>query len=657
MVEKTTDKLLELEESAKDDELESPFSAFIRYEKGARSPESVADSNRETHGEYLFGKDYEDTSDDKIKKTNWTSYTGSRMMVRLFSRGILGASFYAMGQAATRNQMKNYRPDLPLGSFFEYPLHYIARGYDNFAAPVIKTFIRHMPLGKTAEEMQFIAEDMVIFRDKFFGAMPVTPYNTRGTGRSLGHEVVAMTFDFACGSVGDALGRQITNALDPNITNSWYKDGHFDANQFGKSFLQQGWKIFAKNQGEDWAAALPYVYQVRWQRQMLNNHAAGFKFLADRVRGGWRVNKQGQIIGSYAGPLAVDLQLRFTGYNWYTLMYRDFYDRVADVIDDYRTDGAVPKLHIPDNPLQATLDSAAYSFRYILKSAIKTGIYMTPSVPFFWMFRVPQGKYKGVAQYISAPGEDRQQTGYVHGPDGAIYNYFDHHEQILNGGVVSLKGRPLPNSSFNKEFFPHGPQASIGMFDKMFDGYGKLCYNAGDAAYKTVRRMGMNYSWLGRDHVHDLVNASMSYTPYMIAKAETALRWDKPTMDRAIYRLIDGAAALKIGEVKGALHDIREQIIHPPTPRKVAIAVQEARDKQAKEQAERELLKAQIKAELQAGEMPAPTNQVNQIRLMETSLPEKTVDTTEKPSGESWKHRTLERFSKETEVPPGASIH
>lgn len=662
MNKKQIDKLGLLDDAADDSRLESPFSAFIRYEKGARSSVGEA-SIRESHGEYLFGRDYEDTSDDVVKKTNWTSYTATRMTARLFSRGIMGATFYALGQAATRNQMQFYRPDMPLNP--RYPLHYIARFFDKVAAPPIKLLVRNMPL-KSHVNKEWLAEEMVTFREKFYGAMPKTKHNLEGSGRSLGHEVVAMTFDFAMGSVGDAWGRQITNALDPNITNSWYRDGHFDGRQFLDAVTRQGWKILTKNQGEDWAAALPYVYQIRWQRQALNNVAPGFKFLSDRVRGGWKVNRPGQIVGSYSGALAIDLQLRFTGYNWYTLMFRDMYDSVADVVDDYRVDGAVPSLHWPDNPLQVALGGVAHSFRYVMKSGIKAFLYMTPSVPFFWMTRVPQGKYKGVAQYIAGPGDPRSVTDYLSAPNGEIYNYFDHHDQVLAGGMVNYRGRPLANTSFNKDFYPHGPKASVGTFDKMFDGFGHACYKAGEGLHKTIRRTGMNYSWLSREYVHDWVNASMSYTPYMIAKTEFALRWDKPTMDRAIYRLLDGAAALNLGEVKGGLSDIRDQIIHPPTPHRVAVAEFEAKERQKEEDARRAVLKAEMKAKNQEGGSAShdlgiskPDTHVKDIQLTPAHPSKRAASGLEGPQDkEEWKHRAAtERFSAELAVPPGASIH
>ncbi len=649
----------------------NPFSAFLRYEKGSRSPEAERE-NRESYGEFLFGSGYEDISDDIVKKPNWTSYTANRILVRLFSRGIMGATFYAMGQAAIRKQLPGYHPELALTTkdLTHYPLRYVARAFDRIAAPPIKSFVRAMPIANPHINKNLLANDVVRFRPKsFYEGYQKTLTNPSGSGRSLGHEIVAITFDFAMGSTGDAWGRQIANSLDPNITNSWYKDGYFDTRQFAKAVGKQAWKILTKNQGEDWAAALPYVYQMRWQRQAINRFTPGFKFLSDRVRAGWQVNKEGQIIGSFTPSLALDFQLRFTGYNWYTLMYRDMYEEVADTIDDFRKEGALPSPHIPGDPFHAVLDAAAYSFRYITKSAIKATIYMTPAVPFFWMFRVPQAKYKGVGYHLAPDYSDlaqRRNSGLVMGPDGVHYNYFDHHEQVRKGGQVTLNGRVLPNTSFNKDFYPHGPKASAGVLDKMLDWNGKQCYEAGRRTIKNLQRLGLATSKAQQEYVHDWVNASISYTPYMIAKAETALRWDKPTMDKAIYRLIDGAAALKAGEVKGALSDIREQVLEPASPRKVASVVREEQQEREQERAEAKALKAQ-KEEIResARQLPqTPRPKVADVQLQDGKQADKDTETRHYPPIEysqtpiNWQDRSLrEEFSKNLEVPPGASIH
>lgn len=109
------------------------------------------------------------------------------------------------------------------------------------------------------------------------------------------------------------------------------------------------------------------------------------------------MHPDGPIIDSYAKPGALDLQLRFTGYNWYTLMYRESYDMVADTFKSLRlNDGKLPNLYIPDHPFHAAVDTIGSTLRYVVKSGIKAGLYMTPAVPTFWITRTPQTKFKGI---------------------------------------------------------------------------------------------------------------------------------------------------------------------------------------------------------------------------------------------------------------------
>lgn len=67
-----------------------------------------------------------------------------------------------------------------------------------------------------------------------------------------------------------------------------------------------------------------------------------------------------------------------------------------------------------------------------------------------------------------------------------------------------------------------------------------------------------------RNAAHVFADASFAYTPYMIAKAETARRWDNKDMDSAIYRLMDGVVSFNLGETKAALKDIGNILTNPP---------------------------------------------------------------------------------------------
>ena len=575
----------------------SAFSAFFRYEKAREQEEEKANGNgngnghgksktpHSDYGNYLFGIGYEDPSDvDGVEPTNWTSYTSGRFGIRLFSRGVMGAGFFTVANRATGRLLSGYNH---MAGFTEQKnaLQLISKTFDTVLAPPLKMAARAIaPAGKEAE----YGHRMVWFRDKAnLGAriFDETGKSIATDGRSLGAEMSAITFDFAMASVGDAWGRNIAALADPNQKSSWYnKDGQFDGKAFTRSVAWSTWDIISLRQAEDWAAALPYVYQMRFQRQALNKLYPGFKLTADKALNGgaWQLNEHGQITSSYAKAGMIDLQMRFTGYNWYTLMYRDMYRKIADGINEYQEHGyQLPTFQIPDDPVHATMDAVGESFRYAAKSAIKATIYMMPSVPFFWVFRVPQSKYKGMGITIPTDG-DRAKGGYVFLPDGKTeftyprigpsfadegipgYTTLNGNETMRVGSP--LRSQPFPNSDLKKGFYPFDRAHVRGALDAALNPFGEACYKGGELLNKGFKSMGIKNQ---RMFAHDFVNASASYTPYMFAKTEAALHWDREDanrvnhMDNAIYRFIDGVTSLNPGEIKAGFSDVRDLVIHP----------------------------------------------------------------------------------------------
>ncbi len=575
----------------------SPFTAFVGYEQGKNTLNRHDEA--ESYGSYLFGSAFDMPDGDT--KTNWSSYFGGRTCIRLFSRGILGATFYTFANHAIPNQLRGYDKDMEnLGSFAKYPLRYVAKFFDTAYGVPIEFYIRKIAPVAEADKM---VENALWFRRKNSFANPFGHM-----GRSIGAEVTAMSFDFAMGSVGDATGRYIATTIDPNVDKKWLKDGHIDGKELGKELAAEAWKIFSKNQGEDWAAALPYVFQMKYQRQAINNLYPGFKFTSDRgLNGGsWLVDREGRITDSYSKAGAIDLQGRFTLYNWYTLMYRDLYDTLADKftgLTKHKEEGKKESI-LPTHfdPLHTPVDWAGKGIRYVAKSFIKSAIYMTPAVPFFWITRTPQTKYKGVGIYLDP--HDRMQGGVVQMPNGSPYSFADSNPEFYSASgytlhpndVLNLNGRPLPHSEIGYGFDPFAQEHTRGAFDAGIAPFGSICYKTGDVLFKGLKSVGIaqrENKRINKQFVHDWTNASLSYTPYMIAKAETALRWDRPLMDKAIYRFIDGISSLSLPEMTGGLSDIREQIMHPPTNRKIEQveqeeALREQREKEAAEQAEKE---------------------------------------------------------------------
>lgn len=563
-------------------------------------------------GQYLFGSSYSDPAlqGKGAGPENWTSHTKSRIFVRLFSRGLMGATFYTLAHRWAPGQLEGYSAQ---GGFDRAkPLQHLARGFDIIYGKPIQFYVKNFYKfsGKTAEEAAKMAEKATTFRvHKNFDL----PQN----GRSLGAEIVGMSTDFAAGSTGDAWGRQIANALDPNTRNAWEdeKDGHIHWDIFAKESAKTAWRIFSKNQGEDWAVALPYVYQMRFQRVALDRMYRGFGVSSDYgLNGGsWRVNQHGQLVDSYAKAGALDLQTRFTGYNWYTLMYRDLYDNVATRIKHYRETGEFSSAETGTGH-QGVLDNTAHAFRYVTKSAIKAFIYMTPAVPFFWITRTPQTKPHGMGVEVNS------QTG-----------------------VVSK--HPL-----NRSFDPFMRENTRGVFDRALSPFGKACFktsealNAGFRALKVMPDEKTRYNYKTPTFAETWVNSSVSYTPYMIAKAETALRWDRPKgadgmngMDRAIYRFLDGINRLNIGEVGAGLSDMRREIVRPPSNRAIQAKRSQDRERMANESPQNTVSDIQEQPAAQAHTAPPH----------ERNAQEKT----------SWKHQIQADFVKNPFPDQGATIH
>ncbi|MCI5050214.1 MAG: hypothetical protein MRY32_07805 [Rickettsiales bacterium] len=589
----------------------SVFSDFVRYDqKGSTDTvhhEGEYDE-RASYGNYLFGSSFEDPSDiDGTEPTNWTSYTSGRIGIRLFSRGLMGATFYTMAHRSIPGLMKGYNH---MAKFSEQRngLQMLAKTFDSTLAPVIKSGVR---MASKAEQAEQNARHAVWFRNKnwdFYSKV----YDEMGKeihrpGRSLGNEMTSMTFDFAMGSVGDSWGRQIAAMADPNRPNVWEnKDGTIDYKKFGKSVAHNAWDIFSLKQGEDWAAALPYVYQMRLQRQGINRIYPGFKLSADKgISGGsYRLNEHGRIVSSYSKAGALDLQLRFTGYNWYTLMYRDFYRGASDMLHSIKDhDGSLPNLHMPEDPVESVMDGVGQTFRYATKSFIKACIYMTPAVPFFWITRAPQSKSTGIGVVMPNSG-DRSAGGYVRTPDGKAFNF-----RRMDSEMGNLEASAINPSSFNvgrparpyysrvlgNNFYPFSKGNVRGAFDAFVNPFGEACYKTGNSLHNFNKDYGLgkiNGALADKAYTHDFVNASMSYTPYMIAKAETALRWDRPgangvnLLDKAIYRFIDGVTSLNIGEVKGGMEDMREVVINPPSNKKLKRVDEEEAEKKKQAKAE-----------------------------------------------------------------------
>jgi hypothetical protein len=103
-------------------------------------------------------------------------------------------------------------------------------------------------------------------------------------------------------------------------------------------------------------------------------------------------------------------------------------------------------------------------------------------------------------------------------------------------------------------------------FSKIINPLGRFSYFSGDKAnglMQKIRPLAGEAGARREAFIHNTVNASYSYTPYMIAKAEFALRVDeRPSghelgeMDKSIYRFIDSVFTFRPKDACKAIGDI-----------------------------------------------------------------------------------------------------
>ena len=633
------------------------------------SPEIVGQNQSRmgdsSYQNYLFG------SSGSVDKPAWSDSMKGRAAIRVISRGLVGAAFMTWGGRFARNQLNNY-------SQHEWdpskPLQAVAKGFDVTFGKLIKGVAYGMANTKglsaeaaTAARVK-AAHEATTFRTKAYyhtNDARLTPDGQPMNGRSLGAEMVAVTFDFAMASIGDAMTRNTFQAIDPNTVKPWIvgedgkavkpgAKGHFDAGKFGKSVARASWRILSKNQGEDWVAALPYVYQMKYQRQFLSN-AWGKRFTGTKLAfdngwngGSYEVNKAGQIIGDHQLPGAIDLHARFVGYNWYTLMFRESYDAIDGAFKKWKDDGfklSMPHMH---HPLHDVVKGAGSSARYVAKSFIKANLYMNPSVMFFWPMRVGQSKWRGglvtndvmpTTSAIGATENFKQQAGItqqkmaeqgmnlpfegvvsrmIHGtPETGInFNYQTTRRVPTNGQGISLWGNKIQKTlyfgneftirnpmvrlknPFDKRVYEHyATDSKLDRFEKRFsqtlNPMGRASYDLGTLATKSIFGLNKNNpirkfiskrdgyldphgpDWeahgdaAGENFIRSFIDNSLSYTPYMYAKAEFGMRVDdRPgggklgQMDKAIYGLMDNVARFDLGATGKSIGSIVHLATH-----------------------------------------------------------------------------------------------
>jgi hypothetical protein len=171
---------------------------------------------------------------------------------------------------------------------------------------------------------------------------------------------------------------------------------------------------------------------------------------------------------------------------------------------------------------------------------------MQPAVIPFWLLRSPQSKWRGGAIHPDAP---------------------------------NMAGRAAVGEPFSVRNYEHYPTATVADkmergFSQFLNPFGSISYKAGNVVKRGADRiftgdgainnfMGPSGSELREKLVRNYVNAAFAYTPYMWAKAETALRVDERPpngdlgkMDKAIYKLMHEAAHFQLKDVWATTKEI-----------------------------------------------------------------------------------------------------
>jgi hypothetical protein len=518
----------------------------------------------------------------------WNSSPQGRFAIRVVTRGVLGAAFFTVGGALTTKWLQNYNSEASLLKQ-DNPLAFISKLVDAGVGKPIEAVVN--AIGKDGKRM-------VTFRPAGLGHT-----SHRVSGRSLGHEVSAVSFDFFCASIGDAWGRDIAGWIDPNVKKDWMKDGKIEWPAAIKQAMKSTWRYVTYNGGEDWAVAIPYVYFMKGHRRLVDHISPGFKYDFDRnLNGGSARFSGGEHVGNFNRGGIMDLQHRFVVYNMGTVAYRELYTFIGEKLQGKQTSlyGAQDKE--PPNSIGEKLANTA---KWMVRSVVKAGIYMTPAVPFFWFLRTPQTKFRGLViddehgtlvrkkmdgdKYVMVGGQQLAETELEHALERGMQHAYEpvtvnmnvkgkelewmKHNPVTNQVSFSpAKEHPLKAGAFHHNAAVGGTvQAGLRGLTSVSDAVREPFERLGgklDEVVVNQRKLGdiaqRNMGSSLRNMANTYVNSAMSYTPYMYAKAEFANLWDDGKMDMSIERAIDGATRLNFGEFREGLRDIGYSIMHKP---------------------------------------------------------------------------------------------
>jgi hypothetical protein len=550
----------------------------------------------------------------EASKKAWKDSPKGRGVIRAFSRGVMGTAVFALAGLYAGKTMKHYSPHKPFEEL--QGAEYIARFYDN---------VLGKPLKAAADFVKEGSGDKLVndFRPSIF----FSGYGGK-KGRSLGHEVVMVTFDFAAMSIGDFWGRKIMHTLDPNgEPPKWKrKDGSIDWSEATKTFGKNWWTALTYSAGEDWAVAVPYVLTMRHVgTPLVNKMIPGYRFDFDLngVGGGLKINEKGRITGNFTTAGVINLWERFTTYNVGTLLFREAYRWAGTRIKHWWKTGDMPDIVQPDpghpnrSMADEAVDGAKQFTRWFARGVVKATLYMIPAVPFFWITRVPQHKFKGPfihpekgpLLYMKEMENGSRELAAVHAT--TLHNpahprtrftdiKFTPHTEVFFGDALHQEkaGNPF-------KYGPIDPNAQTwGVVDTLLNPIAKATVTARETLRKPlgpvfdflatftnkirkflgrpVGKLSNEGGTEGRKRAGTYILASMAYTPYFWAKSDyLADKLDYGRMDVAVERMLGGAGHVNPGEFKAGIGEMWQAIKRQPlkdTKRELYAQCREATD-------------------------------------------------------------------------------
>jgi hypothetical protein len=493
------------------------------------------------------------------------SYTG-RLAMRSVSRFVVGSAFYAVAQTYGTSAMgkkitqDGIRPAYTNNGEAHNLLQHVARFIDNTAGKTIQFAVKNLPGGSEEKALK-----ATMFRDTIdFGYK--TAHDATVMGRSLGHEILAVTFDFASMSFGDYMTRYVVGLFDPNARSQWLQDGHISPTKALQDVFKNVFRGITYAAGEDMAVALPYVYYMKGQRHLIDKASPGFKYDFDGGNNGgsFKINSENKVVGNYQLEGMIDLMGRFSWYNVGTKMFRDGYNIAEEKISDWWQGGHKVEIHAPKEvSAKGVFQVAKDSVRYVARTTIKTMLYMIPSTFFFYSTRSPQSKIRGLAidpergilvreqhangngngisngngngrdnfggtEWVSSdsrfkpvkPGSD------IH-PDDRLFFRDDKHNTPVEGHIRVEKWVPNPFTNDNHEdafrntyYEKHGTKAP--WHDKVTNPLAKLSYSMGSAYNRMLSPLTKHYykSRIGAEQLTKPAEKRMSPEDFQHTVAE-----------------------------------------------------------------------------------------------------------------------------------------